>query len=48
MRRRTVRVTLGVVCLGVAILLAIMGSWWVAAGFATVGTGALMFTPMQR
>ena len=42
------QITLGVVCWGVAVLLAVLGSWWAAVGFATVGTAALMFVPLQR
>ncbi len=48
MRRRGVHITLGVVCWGFAIVTAAIGNWWVAAGFATVGTGALLSTPRNR
>jgi hypothetical protein len=44
----TAQIAVGVVCWGFAVATVAIGSWLVACGLATVGTGVLLSTSLKR
>ena len=48
MSRRAAHIIVGVLCAAAAVLLAVLGDWWVACPLAVAGIGTLLYTPRQR